>query len=121
MQASQQKSTIQPFKLANKEGGVKFKWPVKALTRLASMLYSDAGEVKVTVNAHFNDYKRCLLETKITADLTLECQTTFEPIEHKVEKKIGKVGDKVTAREFRQASRDYAVTQIAGQNGIYGR
>jgi uncharacterized protein len=86
MQESQLKSSIQPFKLANKEGGVKFKWPVKALTRLSGMLYSDAGEVQVSVNAFFNDYKRCLLEAKITADLTLECQTTFEPIAHKVDK-----------------------------------
>lgn len=37
------------------------------------------------------------------------------PIEHKVEQQIGKPGDKVTAAEFRQACRDYAAHQVAGQ------
>ena len=34
------------------------------------------------------------------------------PIEHQIEKTMGKVGDKVKADEFRQACRDYAYTQI---------
>lgn len=37
------------------------------------------------------------------------------PIEHQVEKKIGKVGVKVDAKAFRQACRDYASKQVEGQ------
>ncbi|WP_166259085.1 isoleucine--tRNA ligase [Marinobacter salicampi] len=37
------------------------------------------------------------------------------PIEHKVEQDIGKAGDKVDHKTFRQACRDYAAKQIAGQ------
>jgi isoleucyl-tRNA synthetase len=37
------------------------------------------------------------------------------PIEINVEKNIGKVGDKVSAKEFRQACRTYAQKQVAGQ------
>ena len=37
------------------------------------------------------------------------------PIEHQVEKKIGKAGVKVEADEFRQACRDYAQKQIENQ------
>ncbi len=37
------------------------------------------------------------------------------PIEHQVEKKIGKVGVKVEADEFRRACREFAVTQIDNQ------
>ena len=37
------------------------------------------------------------------------------PIEHKVEQEIGKAGVKVDYKTFRQACRDYATRQIAGQ------
>ncbi len=37
------------------------------------------------------------------------------PIEHRVEKKIGKVGQKVDARSFRQACREFAAEQINRQ------
>lgn len=37
------------------------------------------------------------------------------PIEHNVEKKIGKAGDKVDVKTFRQKCRDYAATQLEGQ------
>ena len=37
------------------------------------------------------------------------------PIEHMVEKKLGKPGAKVSAGEFRAACRDYAARQVAGQ------
>lgn len=37
------------------------------------------------------------------------------PIEHNVEKKIGKAGTKVPYPEFRQACRDYAAKQVEGQ------
>jgi isoleucyl-tRNA synthetase len=37
------------------------------------------------------------------------------PIEHNVEKKVGKAGDKVDVKTFRQKCRDYAAKQVAGQ------
>ena len=43
------------------------------------------------------------------------------PIELNVEKKIGKVGDKVTANEFRQACRDYAASQVVKQSEAFQR
>jgi len=84
MQESQQNSSIQPFKLANKEGEVRFKWRVKDFERLSGMLYSDSGNVSVVVSGHLDHRKRCLISAEIKADLTLECQTTFEPIVHQV-------------------------------------
>jgi len=48
------------------------------------------------------------------------------PIEHKVEKKIGKAGVKVPFDEFRQKCRDYAAKQVEGQKkefirlGVFG-
>jgi len=43
------------------------------------------------------------------------------PIEHKVEQKIGKAGGKVDYKTFRQACRDYATKQIAGQKADFIR
>ncbi|OEY66649.1 isoleucine--tRNA ligase [Marinobacter sp. X15-166B] len=43
------------------------------------------------------------------------------PIEHKVEQKIGKAGVKVDYKTFRQACRDYASEQIAGQMADFVR
>ncbi|MGO1463369.1 MAG: isoleucine--tRNA ligase [Oleiphilaceae bacterium] len=43
------------------------------------------------------------------------------PIEHKVEQKIGKAGVKVDYKTFRQACRDYATKQIAGQKADFVR
>ncbi|MFZ5492087.1 MAG: isoleucine--tRNA ligase [Pseudomonadota bacterium] len=43
------------------------------------------------------------------------------PIEHVVEKKLGKPGDKVSANEFRAACRDYAAKQVAGQSVDFQR
>lgn len=43
------------------------------------------------------------------------------PIELNVEKKFGKVGDKLSAREFRQACRDYATSQVALQKADFER
>ncbi|MCX7120716.1 MAG: isoleucine--tRNA ligase [Gammaproteobacteria bacterium] len=43
------------------------------------------------------------------------------PIELNVEKKHGKVGDKLNATEFRQACRDYATTQVALQKVDFER
>jgi isoleucyl-tRNA synthetase len=43
------------------------------------------------------------------------------PIEHVVEKKLGKPGDKVSANEFRAACREYAQKQVAGQSADFVR
>ncbi|WP_144823818.1 isoleucine--tRNA ligase [Marinobacter piscensis] len=43
------------------------------------------------------------------------------PIEHKVEQEIGKAGVKVDYKTFRQACRDYATKQIAGQKADFTR
>ena len=43
------------------------------------------------------------------------------PIELNVEKKVGKPGVKVTAKEFRQACRDYAAKQVDGQRADFKR
>ncbi|MDX1588975.1 MAG: isoleucine--tRNA ligase [Oleiphilaceae bacterium] len=43
------------------------------------------------------------------------------PIEHKVEQDIGKAGDKVDYRRFRQACRDYAAKQVDGQRSDFVR
>lgn len=43
------------------------------------------------------------------------------PIELNVEKKVGKVGDKLDAKAFRQACREYASTQVALQKADFER
>jgi isoleucyl-tRNA synthetase len=43
------------------------------------------------------------------------------PIELMVEKSVGKAGDKVNAREFRAACRDYAAEQVDGQRNDFKR
>jgi len=43
------------------------------------------------------------------------------PIEHQVEKKRGKVGDKLSAAEFRKACRDYALQQVDSQRRDFRR
>ena len=43
------------------------------------------------------------------------------PIEHQVEKKHGKVGRKLDARQFRQACRDYALKQVDSQRADFIR
>jgi len=43
------------------------------------------------------------------------------PIEHQVEKKIGKAGVKVDYKTFRQKCRDYAAKQVAGQKSDFIR
>jgi isoleucyl-tRNA synthetase len=43
------------------------------------------------------------------------------PIEHKVEKKVGKVGVKIDAKAFRAACREYASTQVAAQAADFSR
>lgn len=43
------------------------------------------------------------------------------PIEHNVEKKIGKAGDKVDVKTFRQKCREYAAKQVEGQKADFIR
>ncbi len=43
------------------------------------------------------------------------------PIEHQVEKKLGKVGGKLTAAEFRRACREYALKQVDSQRRDFRR
>ncbi|MBX2808607.1 MAG: isoleucine--tRNA ligase [Cellvibrionaceae bacterium] len=43
------------------------------------------------------------------------------PIEHNVEKKVGKAGHKVDVKTFRQTCRDYAAKQVAGQKADFVR
>ena len=43
------------------------------------------------------------------------------PIEHNVEKKIGKAGDKVDVKTFRQKCREYAAKQVEGQKADFVR
>ena len=43
------------------------------------------------------------------------------PIELNVEKQVGKAGDKVSAKEFRQKCREYAQTQVDGQRADFKR
>ncbi|TQV77440.1 hypothetical protein FLL45_05715 [Aliikangiella marina] len=85
MRESQQISSIQPFKLANKEGELSFKWPVSEFKRLSEMLLSETGEVNVKLEGLYDHRKRCLIVAKISAQLTLECQTSFEPIDYQVD------------------------------------
>src|SRR6186713_1055978 len=41
------------------------------------------------------------------------------PIEHNVEKKLGKAGDKVDVKTFRQKCREYAAKQVEGQKADF--
>ena len=43
------------------------------------------------------------------------------PIEHQVEKKLGKVGEKLSAAEFRKACREYALQQVDSQRRDFRR
>lgn len=43
------------------------------------------------------------------------------PIEHKVEKKVGKAGQKLTHKEFRQACREFAASQVDIQKSEFQR
>ncbi|WP_196138120.1 YceD family protein [Aliikangiella sp. G2MR2-5] len=88
MRESKQNSSIQPYKLANKEGELRHHWQVSEFKRLSEMLIDDSGRVEVIVQAYFDDRRRCLLKANIKAELKLECQTTFEAITHKLDKVV---------------------------------
>lgn len=88
MQESQQNNFIQPKKLAQKSGEIRFNWPVCSFKRLSSALYSTTGDVCVHIQARVDFDQRCLLTTQIEAVLQLECQTSFEAIDFQVNKEV---------------------------------
>jgi len=88
MQQSQQNEGLYPVKLASKGGEIRYNWAVKDFERLSDLLLNDSGAVKVHIEGLFDHQKRCLLKTRIQADLTLECQTTFEAIEFKLDRNV---------------------------------
>lgn len=76
---------IQPRKLANKNGELRYRWPIEDLSRLQGLLYSNQGEISVHLVGEHDDRRRCLVKAHITANLQLECQTSFEPIDYSVD------------------------------------
>ena len=87
-QKAEQATLIQPRKLANKNGELMYKWLVKDFSRLDGLLYSNLGEISVHLIGRHDNRRRCLVETRITANIQLECQTSFEPIDYQVDTKI---------------------------------
>ncbi len=79
---------IQPRKLANKNGELRYRWKVEEFNRLDGLLYSDKGEIAVHLVGKHDDRNRCLVSAHITASVQLECQTTFEPINYQVDTNI---------------------------------
>lgn len=79
---------IHARKFANKEGEIRFNWPVKDFSQLCDALYNDDGIVSVRVEGRYDHNKQCLLEAEIKANLTLECQTSFEAVDFAVESKV---------------------------------
>lgn len=88
MTDTEQKSLIQPRKLANKNGELRYNWMVAEFSRLEGLLYSDLGEIKVHLIGRYDDRHRCLVEVKISANVQLECQTSFKPIDYQVDTNI---------------------------------
>jgi DUF177 domain-containing protein len=82
---SELKTFIQPRKLANKEGELKYKWQVKDFGRIDGLLYSNEGTIEAHLSGRLDDRKRCLVEAHVVADVVLECQTSFEPIGHRID------------------------------------
>jgi len=83
-----QQTFIQPRKLANKNGELRYNWKVKDFQRLDGLLFSDQGEISLHLLGKHDDRNRCLIEAHIRANVQLECQTTFEPIDYQVDTKI---------------------------------
>ena len=84
----EQHSFIQPRKLANKNGELRYNWTIAEFTRLDGLLYSDKGEVSVHLTGRLDDRKRYLVEANIVAEVELECQTSFEPIKRRIDTQI---------------------------------
>jgi uncharacterized protein len=88
MMDTEQKTFIQPRKLANKNGELRYNWKVEEFSRLDGLLYSNQGEINVHLVGRHDERRRCLVEANITANVQLECQTSFEPIDYQVNTKI---------------------------------
>lgn len=88
MKESEHNHIIHARKFANKDGEIRFNWMVKDFPQLCDALYNDEGEINVLIHGKYDHNKQCLLETEIKANMTLECQTSFEPIEHLVDSKV---------------------------------
>jgi len=84
----QQKTLIQPRKLANKNGDLHFSWKVEDFRRLYGLLYSNNGNIGVHLVGRYDDRQRCLIEAHIIASVQLECQTSFEPIDYQIDTTI---------------------------------
>ncbi len=88
MMDTEQKTFIQPRKLANKNGELRYNWKVEDFSRLEGLLYSNRGEIAVHLVGRNDDRHRCLVEVHVTANVQLECQTTFESINYQIDSKI---------------------------------
>lgn len=88
MRNSKQNHIIQPRKFANKNGEIRFNWPIKEFPRLCESLYADAGEVKVLLRGEYDHQKRCILTAEIEAKMVLECQTSFSGIDYIVNNSV---------------------------------
>jgi len=86
--SAEQAVLIQPRKLANKGGELRYHWMVEDLSRLHGLLYSKQGEIRVHLIGEHDDRNRCLVKANIVAELQLECQTSFEPIDYKIDSNI---------------------------------
>ncbi|MBV1911201.1 MAG: DUF177 domain-containing protein [Kangiellaceae bacterium] len=82
------KTLIQPRKLAKKEGELKYRWQVKDFERLDGLLFSNEGFIEVHLSGRQDNRNRCLVEAHIIADVVLQCQTSFEPIEYQVDASV---------------------------------
>ena len=60
--------------------GVEGQLPVKSLPRLAAALASDAGEVRVALEAGVDLARRVAVTGNIDAELELQCQRCLEPV-----------------------------------------
>ncbi len=85
---TEEQTFIQPRKLANKNGELKYKWKVKDFTRLDGLLFSNDGEINVHLVGRVDNRHRSLVEAHITANVQLSCQTTFEAIDYQVDTKV---------------------------------
>ncbi|PHS14453.1 MAG: hypothetical protein COA86_16075 [Kangiella sp.] len=79
---------IQPRKLALKEGELRFLWDISDFTRLDGLLYSNQGKIEVNVSGVQDNRHRSLIKARIEGVFQLECQTTFEPLEYKIDTTI---------------------------------
>lgn len=87
-QNSDKQVFIQPRKLANKNGELRYQWPIGDFKRLDGLLFSNEGHISVHIKGRNNNRQRSLLDVHITATIKLECQTSFEAIDYQVDTQI---------------------------------